>query len=84
MSENDAPPSTDSRTASAMGGDDLKLRGPEIAGMHPASSGAAAPAASALPQRIRPLEAPAVHSRMGLPPVSIEILWRVIDGLNRL
>jgi hypothetical protein len=83
MSENDAPPPVAGRAASATAGDDLGLRGAETTRTHPASCRAASPAASALPQRIRPLPAPAVQSRTG-PPVSIEILQRVIDGLNRL
>jgi hypothetical protein len=83
MSENDASAPAADHAASATAGDDLDLRGAEIARTHPASCRAGSPAASALPQRIRPLPGPAIQSRTG-PPVSIEILQRVIDGLNSL
>ncbi len=84
MSENDAPPPTVSRVAPATGEDGAEFLAADVAGTHPASSGAAPPAASALPQRIRRVPAPTVQSRTGPSPVGIEILRRVIDGLNRL
>jgi hypothetical protein len=83
MSENDTPPPTAGRATSLTTADDLVLRGAEMADTHPVSCRAASSAASALPQRIRPLAAPAIHGRTG-PLISIEILQRVIDGLNRL
>jgi hypothetical protein len=81
MSENEAP--TADRAAPAMGGDDPELRETEATDKHSAPPGIAPPTASALPQRILSLPPPAIHGRTG-PLISIEILQRVIDGLNRL
>ena len=81
MNQNEAPAAD--RAAPAMGGDDLELRETEAADKHSAPPDIAPPTASALPQRICPLPAPAIHGRTG-PLISIEILQRVIDGLNRL
>jgi hypothetical protein len=84
MSEKDAPPPNAGRAAPATAGDDHELRRAETASAHPALPGARPPAAAELPQRIRPLPSPSMQSRTGPPPVSIEILQRVIDGLNLL
>ena len=84
MSQNDTSPPAADRTAPTTGGDDHELRGAQAAGAHPAPPGAAPSAVAELPQRIRPLPAPSEQSRTGPPPVSTEILQRVIDGLNRL